>query len=341
MEDLDKIEISVVISTYNRKQRLLSLLHNLSASSFAVKEVIIADAGNDNLSGAEMASFTKLSIIGIYPATASVCVQRNAGVSLAKAPWVFICDDDIEVPDDYLEKLAKHIATAKQVVAVSGNILHLQNQQWLPCFTERSARQLLWKYVFGLSIWGAIAVKQNWITKKIIRSYKKKGNYIAKTGWPVISNFYGNYFTVPVYGLCAAVIKKQWLQQVKYDEVLDPNGIGDNYGLAIHFPPQSIHIVNDAFVFHHKETANRLNQSVQFYRRTLALDYFRQISNNTGHVKKRWLLWSLTGCLLQFIITSNKPLIKACWKVIMKIAFNKNDYVIAAAQNKKIVTPVI
>lgn len=341
MEELEQIEISVVISTYNRKQRLLSLLHNLSASSLAVKEVIIADAGSDNLSETEIASFTKLCIVCIYPVTAAVCVQRNAGVALAKAPWVFICDDDIEVPNDYLEKLAKHIATAKQAVAISGNVLHLQNQQWLPYFTERSPRQLLWKYVFGLSIWGAIEIQQNWLTKKIINAYKKKGNYIAKTGWPVINNFCGNYFTVPTFGLCAAVIKKQWLQQIKYDEVLDPNGIGDNYGLAIQFPPQSIHIVNEAFVFHHKETTNRLNHSVQFYRRILALDYFRQTSNNIDHVKKRWLLWSLSGCLLQFTITFNKPLIKACGKLIVKIAFNKNDYVLAAAQNKKIVTPVI
>jgi glycosyltransferase involved in cell wall biosynthesis len=341
MEDWPQIEISVVISTYNRKQRLLSLLHNLSGSSLTVKEVIIADAGNDNLSASEMVSFTKFPIICIYPAAASVCVQRNAAVAQAKSAWVFICDDDIEVPAGYLEKLAKHITTTKQVVAVSGNVLHLQNQQWLPYFTERSGRKLLWKYFFGLSIWGTIEVKQNWITKRITSSYKKKSNYIAKTGWPVISDFSGSYFTVPTYGLGAAVIKREWLLQIKYDEVLDPNGIGDNYGLAIHFPPQSIHIVNDAFVFHHKETAHRLNPSLQFYRRILALDYFRQINNNINHVKKRWLLWSLTGCMLQFIITGNKPLIKACRKLIVKIVFNKNEYVLAAAQNKKIITPVI
>lgn len=341
MAEWDKIEISVVIPTYNRKQRLLSLLHNLSASSFAVKEVIIADSGSDHLSAAEIASFTQLSIISIYPAAASVCVQRNAGIAIAKSPWIFICDDDIEVPNDYLKKLVAHILKERQVVAVSGNVLHFEKDKWVPYFTERSARQLLWKYFFGLGIWGTIEVQQNWLTKKIIRNYKKKGNYIAKTGWPVLTDFSGSYFTVPMYGLGAAVINKQWLQQVKYDETIDANGIGDNYGLAINFPSQSIHIVNDAFVFHHKETANRLDQSLQFYRRTLALDYFRQVSNNIGHVKKRWLLWSLTGCLFQFIITGNGPLIKASWKLIIKIAANKNDYVIGAAENKKLIEPVL
>ena len=341
MEGLNTIEISVVVSTYNRKQRLLSLLHNLSTSSLPVKEVIIADAGSDPLTEAELAVFQKLCITNIRPVTASVCVQRNAGIALAKAPWIFICDDDIEVPQDYLEKLARHISNHQHVAAVSGNVLHLQKGEWVAYFTERSGKQLVWKYFFGLSVWGKIEVKGNWLTKNIINSYKKKGNYIAKTGWPVLTDFNGNYFTVPTYGLGAAVIKKELLLQFKYDETIDSNGIGDNYGLAINFPPQSIHIVNDAVVFHHKESSNRLSQPIQFYRRILALDYFRQKNENIKHVKKRWLLWSLSGFLLQSIIEGNRPFIKASWKLITKIAVNKNDYAIAAAQNKKIVDPVI
>jgi glycosyltransferase involved in cell wall biosynthesis len=43
----------------------------------------------------------------------SVCIQRNIGIRKAETPWVFLCDDDVEVPPDYLQQLVAH-ATARE-----------------------------------------------------------------------------------------------------------------------------------------------------------------------------------------------------------------------------------
>src|SRR5687768_17940800 len=63
-------------------------------------------------------------------------------------------------------------------------------------------------------IWGEIKC-----SKKFSRYYQQKGNHISKAGWPVLTNFTGEYFTTPVYSLGAALVKKQWLLHSPFDEV--------------------------------------------------------------------------------------------------------------------------
>src|SRR5690606_21956500 len=97
----------------------------------------------------------------------------------------------------------------------------------------------LWKYIFGLSVWGAIKCGPAWLK----RCYNRKGNHITKAGWPVITQMSGEFYITPVYTLGASLVKRDWLLQSPFDEVLDRNGIGDNYGVAMGFPEMGIHIV--------------------------------------------------------------------------------------------------
>src|SRR6185295_17891110 len=93
-------------------------------------------------------------------------------------------------------------------------------------------------------------------------------------GWPVITDFSGDFFITPVYGLGASVVGREWLLLSPYEELLDRHGIGDNYGVAMSFPVTGIHVLNNAFVYHHQEPANRLQRPLQYLRRVFALDYF-------------------------------------------------------------------
>lgn len=318
------MEISVVIATCNRKQRLLQLLGNLLQSNYPLKEVIIVDSGEDRLTPDELKNFAALQIIYLN-SEKSVCAQRNKGIAIAKSGWIFICDDDIEVPKDYVEKIVEHIAVHPEVIAVSGLVLQLENNKWTAWYPVSKTRQLTWKYIFKLSVWGEITCNENFFTKKILRYYKKKGNHISKAGWPIITDIKGEYFATPVYGLGASVIKKSMLLHFPYDENLDSNGIGDNYGLAINFPQNGIHVLNNAFVYHHRDPANRLQLSTQYYRRALALDYFMRTNKNITYTKKIWLLWSLFGNLLLFVASGNWEMIKISFKTIFMIAFNRNS----------------
>ena len=194
------IEISVVIPTCNRKERLISLLHNLERSTSLLKEVIIVDSGEDRLSEIECGSFQNLNITYINSEKA-VCIQRNKGIATAKSDWIFLCDDDIEVPADYIEKLVSHIEIQQKPVCVSGLFLQKNKGEWIAKYNITSAKTLLWNYIFNLSMWGEINCKDNVLTRGFKQYYKQQHNHISKAGWPVITDFSGEYFITPLYSL--------------------------------------------------------------------------------------------------------------------------------------------
>ena len=333
------MNISVVIPTCNRKSNLLAILNNLNDSTFPVHEVIIVDSGEEKLLAEDYSEFKNIRVHYLI-SEKSVCIQRNLGINKASVEWVFLCDDDIEMPADYLSKLAAHTKHHPETGAISGLVLQKQKDKWVSQYPERSVSKLFWKYFFHLGLWGPIECSNNnFLIRKIKDHYQKKGNHLSKAGWPVLTNFSGEYFTTPVYGLGASLIKKEWLLNSPYDEVLDKHGIGDHYGVAAGFPEPGIHIITDAFVFHHQETKNRLQNPLQYYRRVLALDYFTEPGKNLHRIKKRWLIWSLFGNLIYLFFSFNSIMIKAAFKSLWIVSFGKNPYLKATQTNLKTIEP--
>lgn len=334
------MQISVVIPTCNRKARLLSLLKNLNQSLHPIHEVIIVDSGNDILANKEYSQFTNLPVRYLQTEP-SVCIQRNSGIKNACSPWIFLCDDDVELPSDYLQKLSAHIEAFPGTGAVSGLWLQREKNLWKATYPENSAIGLCWKYIFQLGMWGEIGcTANNAVIKKIRKYYRGKGNHISKAGWPVLTNFSGEYFTTPVYSLGASLVKREWLLNSPFDEVLDRHGIGDNYGVIRDFPGANIHVLTTAVVYHHQEALNRLQRSLQYYRRALALGYFIKTKDRLKKTKKIWLIWSLTGNLLQFLF-SDRAMIRAAVKSIWVTAAGKNPYYKAAKKGQKLIEPLL
>ena len=330
------MQISVVIPTCNRKVRLLSLLHNLNQSSYPIDEVIIVDSGEDKLSVHDFSAFKNFRLRHVE-SEKSVCIQRNIGIREATCDWIFLCDDDIEIGKDYIEKVVSHISSHPEARAVSGLWLQKEKEQWTATYPERSVLRLFWKFLFKLSIWGEINCESNnFLLKSIKRFYSSRGNHLSEAGWPILTNFSGAYFLTPVYSLGASIVKRDWLLQSPFDEVLDRHGIGDNYGVIAGFPETVVHVVNSALVYHHREETNRLHRPLQYYRRAIALDYFIKSKQNLKKIKKSWLLWSLTGNLIEFIISGQKNMIRPALKSIWKIATGQNPYFEAAQQQKKV-----
>lgn len=333
------MDISVVIPTCNRKQRLLQLLHNLHRSTHPLREVIIVDSGEDRLTTEDFIPFQGLSIHYVA-AEKSVCIQRNKGIRMAAGEWIFLCDDDIEMPADYLQKIAHHVDAHPEAGAVSGLVMQWVDEEWKANYTIHSSGALVWSYIFQLSLWGEIRCRtDNFLVRKIADYYQRKGNHITKAGWPVVTDFGGTYFTTPVYGLGASVVKKEWLLRSPYEEVLDRHGMGDNYGVNMGFPETGVHVLNDAFVYHHREPENRLKRPLQYYRRMLALHYFIKTNNRLTMASKTWLLWSLAGNILTFIRMRDRNMIRAAVKTFWQITWEKNPYYQAAKANKKVVEP--
>jgi glycosyltransferase involved in cell wall biosynthesis len=317
------MELSVVVPTCNRPERLLSLLGDLNRSSHPILEVLIVDSSDRALSATEYAHFTNLPIHYIRSDTKSVCIQRNMGIRRARGGWIFLCDDDIEVPADYLGKLSEHVRAHPEAGAVSGLWLEKTDTGWQSSFPVTSSRGLLWRYAFQLGVWGELAVNGPLIDR-IVHRYHRRGNHISGAGWPVLVDFSGQYFKTPLYTLGAAVVKKGWLLDSPYDERLDSHGMGDHYGVAIGFPAEGIHVVTDAAVRHHKERANRLAESEAYSRRLLALHYFIKSRKELAHLREPMFLWSLFGQVVFHSATGNGRFARAAVSTLLTVSRGKN-----------------
>ncbi len=336
-----QIPVSVVIPTCNRKAALMILLESLDNSQYPSSEVIIVDSGDDPLTPAECQSFPHLSIRYIR-SDQSVCIQRNRGIKEAGSPYVLLCDDDIEMPPDYLQKLTDHIALHPETGALAGLFLQKENNVWTAQYPLRSAKMLIWTFIFQQSIWGQIEVRGSYpFIKRIKAWYRKKGNHISKAGWPVLTQFSGDSFTTPLYSLGAALVKKEWLLASPFDEVLDRYGMGDNYGVITNLPGKAVTVLTNAFVYHHRSQDNRLKKPLQYFRRALALDYFMHSGTSLQHIKKRWLLWSLTGNFFMALRTRNRSMIHSTFITLQTVALGKNPYTLAAKNKQRVIEPIL
>jgi glycosyltransferase involved in cell wall biosynthesis len=332
------MQISVVIPTCDRKRRLISLLGDLDRSVYPIREVIIVDSGDDRLDSADYAEFGNLQI-RYMRSERSVCMQRNAGIRCASAEWIFLCDDDVEMPPDHLQKLAAHLQVHEGIGAACGLFLQKEGEEWTASYPVRSTGLLLWKYFFRLGFWGEIRPRaNNLLVRKIQRHYHARGNHISRSGWPVLTDLSGDHFDTPVYTLGAALVKKEWLLQSPFDETLDRYGIGDNYGVCLGFPAPGIRVLTRAFVYHHKSPVNRLQRPIQYFRRVLTLDYF---ISKLGHASRGWLLWSLTGNFLAFLFAGDRIMLRPALRAIRIIALGRNPYTRAAQRHEVRTEPTL
>ena len=318
------MEISVVIPTYNRPERLRALLGNLNRSAHPLREVVVVDSSEQRLGPGAFVDFDRLGIVYLSAAR-SVCVQRNVGIRAASAPWIFLCDDDIEVPPDYLARLAAHAATHPACGALSGLVLEQRGGVWSGQFPETSSLVLAWKFLFAMGIWGPIRGRDP-LSRAIAGICRARGNHIARSGWPVITEMDDAFFRTPIYALGAALVRRDWLLASPFDESLDSHGLGDNYGVAVGFPAEGIHVLNDAPVYHHRAEANRIADGVAQERRMLALDYFIQTRRELGDARTAHLLWSLVGAAILHAASGNRTASRAMLRAFARVATGRNPY---------------
>ncbi|HCR53256.1 MAG TPA: hypothetical protein DIW27_02475 [Cytophagales bacterium] len=338
------LPISVVIPTYNRSASLARTIDAINRQTSKPGEVIVIDAGNEHSYREKIAlDWAELNVI-IVDSEASVCIQRNKGIVLSKYKWIFLCDDDIELPDDYLTTLFKFVSENLECNAVAGLLLQKEGDKWISQYPPTSGFDLIFRFIFQHSIWGNVeSIKArgplNILLQVLKNNFKKKGNTFTKAGWPSVTQWKGEVWRTSIYSLGANLIRREWLIQSPYDEVLDPGGIGDNYGVALGFPHEkSIYVLSSAYAYHHRDEKNRPEASVIYYRRIMALDYFNQ-RYRKGISYKLWLIWSLFGNLILFLIRGNAKMLQATIVAMMKIILSKNPYWVGYKSGIRLVSP--
>jgi len=320
------LDISVVIPTCNRRERLLAQLRRLCGSTHPVREVLVVDSSDDKLAAADLAPFSSLPVRYIE-APRSVCIQRNIGIRAASSPWILLLDDDNELPADYLARLSDHIAAHPEAGAVSGLVLEPRDGDWHAQFPETSDLVLLWKYLFKLGLWGELHPRSR-LGQMVAARYRSAGNHLAKSGWPVIVEMEAPFFRVPIYTLGASLVKQQWLLASPYDETLESHGLGDNYDVAIGFPDEGIHVLADVHVRHHHAPENRLAAATAAERRMLALDYFIRTRPSLAArgVRPAWFLWSLVGAAVLHGAGGHGAMARAFGRTLWEVIRGRNPY---------------
>lgn len=91
--------VSVIIPSYNRRQRLVRALDSVFAQTRPADEVIVIDDGSDDGS-AEMIARDYPGVRYLYQQNRGVSAARNTGIRAASGDWIALLDsDDQWLPD--------------------------------------------------------------------------------------------------------------------------------------------------------------------------------------------------------------------------------------------------
>lgn len=320
-------DISVVIATRNRFNSLQSTIRSIEGQTFSPKEIIIVDSSDDKDFGKENVKST-CQVIWLF-SNPSVCAQRNLGIRSATSDWIFICDDDIELDKNYFQKLVDYARQRPEVGAIAGLLLQQEQGKWVKNYPVRSFRDLVWRFVFQHSIWGDIEVKSPWLFglfhKRIIAFYNRRKNSTTLAGWPLITQWNEPVIRTNFFSLGANLIRKDWLLQSSFDEMLDSHGIGDNYGVAQNFPGEfPIIVITSTVAYHHRATENRINFGRARYLRIIALHYFLMKKEPTTTTKVLFV-WSVMGHCLHSLIRDRQNL-GYLFRALIDVTVKGNPY---------------
>ncbi|GIW51531.1 MAG: hypothetical protein KatS3mg081_0886 [Gemmatimonadales bacterium] len=326
-----ELTISVVIPTRDRPDSLGRLLRSLESQNRLPDEVIIVDAGHPPL-GADRLRLEHPKLVLKYLHTApSVCRQRNAGIRLAQGSHVLLCDDDLELPDNYISELARFAETNTGAGCVTGFVCEPDKAgQFSRSFAAPTARHLLFAFLFQLTVWGDVeGVGGSWITRMAItavkRWYRRRGNTWSLAGWPLVTQVRDSVVRTGIYGLGAALARRDWLLLSPYDESLGPHGIGDNYGVALGFPQECpIHVLPHLKVLHHRDPRNRPGAEEVFYLRILALEHFMRRDRRFSLTNRVFLAWSLAGSAAIFLARRKTGLLLAAVRGLGAVLTGRN-----------------
>lgn len=162
------------------------------------------------------------------------------------------------------------------------------------------------------------------------RYCSRKGNDVSGAGWPVVTCFQPPAFRTRILGLGVSIVRLDRLGDEPFDEVLDPNGIGDNYDVCLQLPGERpIAVLTDASVYHHKSEDNRLPFRIADFRRTLALHYFLRKHPVFSRWNRILFVWSLLGQYLHTFQAGDQDWRSDLLKLIGLVLTDRNPYVLA------------
>jgi glycosyltransferase involved in cell wall biosynthesis len=131
---MGKIELSIIIPTYNRQKRLARVMAALEVQTYPLKDIeviVVSDGSTDRTNQFLKEYRPSYNLQPIFQANQGVAVARNTGVMHARADWILFLDDDVcPAP----ELVGEHIAWQKkrEKAVILGPMLTPPNTRLLP-----------------------------------------------------------------------------------------------------------------------------------------------------------------------------------------------------------------
>jgi len=326
--------IDVVIPTYKRIKNLQLLVRSIDLQSKKPNKVTIVYAGitEEDLKEIVEQSSLNIQLIASEP---SVCKQRNLGIKNSNSKYIFLCDDDIELPNDYLEKLYTFLEESPHYNIASGEEYRLDiNNKW-SLFTEKLKHYNLWfKYIFGLSVLEDLSspyYRSNKISNYVSNKLLSQRNNVSPAGWPRICRFDYPVMETTIYSLEASMVRAKYLKNSLYNENLSQYGIGDNYEVILKINNEKkIAVLRDLYFKHYKAPSNRISTLNSYTQRIKELKRVVFYSSFFTMKNRCYFIWSLIGNSIYFLfkkewqlcISTIKILNISVWEVFAKQKLN-------------------
>lgn len=116
-------QVSVIVTTYNRKELLAETIQSILCQTFQDFELIVVDNFSNYDFQAHLQSFNSEKIVPFQNANDGViAVNRNFALEKAKGKYVAFCDDDdYWEPDKLQRQLDRAVQSGAEMVAIYSN----------------------------------------------------------------------------------------------------------------------------------------------------------------------------------------------------------------------------
>ncbi len=180
------MQVSVIVTTYNREDALLSVLNSLNNHYNDKLEVIIADDGSSKKTQAAINKFQEFSVLDIKHVWQEdkgfrAAKARNIAVAASKGDYLIFIDGDCVAFPDFI---ARHIQLAEEGYFVRGNRVML-SEMYTQEFLQSDLQPSKMTMPDLLRLWRAKKIKR--IVPLIqlplgkLRKLKEKNWYGVKT----------------------------------------------------------------------------------------------------------------------------------------------------------------
>lgn len=124
------LPISAVVPTRNRTEVLGKMLASLAIQGVHPDELIVVDASETSCTREMLKSLqVNFRVLWVKAEVRGAAAQRNLGVSLAKNPFIWFCDDDVIFDPDCLDHLWRGLESDHRLGGVNAMIT---NQRYRP-----------------------------------------------------------------------------------------------------------------------------------------------------------------------------------------------------------------